>query len=175
MGRVSVPIMNKTGYSMYWNSAWDDKINYTRSLKEDIFLKEFIYLFFEGNSNFMIYLNLKNYQNKFGFYKKKYFFHTKKIIKKNDIGMEVRYKFTVKKKKHFKPYLSKIWLVRYQGWIIIYFYAYSHNLSVFYKNKNNVKKVYKKYTNIISNYYDSLIKLKYNYNFYKNLYDLKSF
>ena len=175
MGRVSVPILNKSGYSMYWNSMWDDKLNYSRSLKEDIFLKEFVYLFFEGGSNFMIFLNLKDFSKKLEYFKKKYFFKTKKIIKKNDIGTEISYKLVIKKKNKFRPYLSKVWLIRYQGWIIIYFYAYSFNLSSFYKKSINYKKNYKKYSNIISIYYNNLIKIRYNFNLYKNVLDFKSF
>lgn len=175
MGRISVPIMNKTGYTMYWNSMWDDKINYNRSLKEDIFLKEFVYLFFEGGSNFMIYLNLKNFQEKLEIFKKKYFFHTKKLIKKNDIGTEISFKLVIKRKKKFRPYLSKIWLIRYQNWVIIYFYAYSFNLSSFYKKSLDLKKKYSKYANILSIYYDVLLKLRYNYNLYKKSLNLDFF
>ena len=175
MGRVSVPIMNKSGYSMYWNSVWDDKINYSRSLKEDIFLKEFIYLFFEGGSNFMIFLNLKEFGKKLEYYKKKYFFQTKKIIKKNDVGAEISYKLVIKKKKKFRPYLSKIWLIRYHGWIVIYFYAYSFNLSSFYKRSIIYNKNFKKYSSILSVYYSNLIKLRYNFNYYKNNLNLNFF
>lgn len=175
MGRISTPIMNKTGYTMYWNSVWDDKLNYTRSLKEDILLKEFIYLFFEGGSNFFFHIELKNLTHKFKLLKKKYFFHTKKVIKKNDIGAEISYKYVIKKKKNFRPYLSKVWLIRYHGWIIIYFYSYSFNLSIFYKKLTNKNFLYKKYSNILNTYYDSLIKIKYNYDFYKNSNKLKIF
>lgn len=102
MGRVSMPIMNKTGYSMYWNSMWDDKLNYSRSLKDNIFINDFIYLLFEGGYSSFFFLNLKDYEKNLNFLrlKKKYSFHTKKIFKKNDVGAIINYKLIKKKKKN---------------------------------------------------------------------------
>lgn len=161
MGRVSVPIMNKSGYSMYWNSIWDDKLNYTRSLKDGIFLKEFMYLFFEGGSYSTLFFNLSLFQKKFEYLNKKYFFHTIKFIKKNNFKYKSGY--LIKRKKGFKPYLSKIWILKYQTWIIIYFYSYSFNLSIFFKKVINYKKNFKKYSNILTKYSNSVFKIKYNY------------
>ena len=166
MGRVSMPIMNKTGYSMYWNSMWDDKLNYSRSLKDDIFIKEFIYLFFQGNNTFMFFLDLKNYENKFNFLKKKYNFQVKKVPKKNAIGAEIGKKYAVKKKAKFRPYLSKVWVLKYQTWLVIYFYSYTFNLSIFYKKKSKKSKKYRKYFNLILHYYVNVIKISNNYNNY---------
>lgn len=175
MGRVSVPIMNKTGYSMYWDSIWDDKINYSRSLKDGIFLKEFIRLFFEGGSYSMFFFNLSKFKKNFKYLKRRYFFHIKKIPKKNDFGNIVRYQHVIDRNERPKTYLSKIWILKYQSWIIIYFYAYTFKLSVFFRKKINFKKKYYKYTNIISKYYNSLFKIKYNYEYYKKFYNLKNF
>lgn len=161
-----MPIMNKTGYSMYWNSMWDDKLNYSRSLKDDIFLKNFMYIFFEGGSNFIIPLNLKHFEKKFKLLKRRYNFQVKKVNKKNELGDIVSYKYVTKKRKKFRPYLSKIWILKYQTWVIIYFYSYSFNLSVFFKKKLKKSDKFKKYYNIVFNYYKNLIKINYNYDFY---------
>lgn len=166
-----MPIMNKTGYSMYWNCMWDDKLNYSRSLKDDIFLKNFIYIFFEGGDNFMFFVDLRFYEKKNHFLKKKYNFQIKQVFKKNEIGAEIGYKYAVKKKKKFRPFLSKIWLIKYQTWIIIYFYSYSFNLSSFFKKKiKKSKKIKKnkKYFTIVFNYYKNLLKLNCSYFFFKN-------
>lgn len=174
MGRISTPIMNKSGYTMYWNSMWDDKINYNRALKEDIFLKEFVYLLFEGGSSFMFFLNLKNFTNDFKYLNKKYLFHVKKIFKKNDIGNEIGYKYVVKRNKKFRPYISKVWVLRYQNWVIVYFYVYSFNLSTFYIKNIKLKNM-KKYFSLVNNYYHNTIKIRYNYLFYKNSFFFKNF
>ena len=165
MGRVSMPIMNKTGYSMYWNSMWDDKINYSRSLKDSIFIKDFIYVLFEGGYSYFFFLDLKNCENNNNFLnlKKKYSFHTKKIFKKNDIGSIISYKLIKKKKNKFRPYLSKIWILNYQTWVVVYFYIYSFNLSIFFKRLKSKFKYSSVYTNIILKYYDSSLKIKYDY------------
>lgn len=172
MGRVSMPIMNKTGYSMYWNSMWDDKLNYSRSLKEDMFFKNFIYLFFEGGDNFMFFVDLRINNDKLNFLKKKYNFQIQKAPRKNEIGAKIGHKYVVRKNNKFNPFLSKIWLMKYQTWIVIYFYSYSFNLSVFFKKKSKKSKKLKKYSNIITNYYNNLIKISFNYNLYKNNFNL---
>lgn len=172
MGRVSMPIMNKTGYSMYWNSMWDDKINYSRSLKDGIFIKEFMYLLFEGGYSSFFFLNLKDYEydQKFLNLKKKYSFQTKKVFKKNDIGSILRYKLIKKKKNKFRPYLSKIWIMRYQTWVVVYFYVYSFNLSIFFKRFSKKHKYSITYTHILSKYYHNSLKIKFNYyNHFNNL------
>lgn len=167
MGRVSMPIMNKTGYSMYWNCMWDDKLNYSRSLKEDIFIKNFIYIFFEGGSNSMFFIDLKFFFKMSKYLVKNYNFQIKKYIQKNELGLNTKYKYYVEKKKNFRPYLSKIWILKYQSWIIIYFYSYSFNLSVFYKKKSKKSKNLKKYFNIILHFYKNTIKTFSNYYFLK--------
>ena len=64
--------MNKTGYSMYWNSMWDDKLNYTRSFKEDVFIKIFFYLFIEGGYTFLFRYKINNVDNHLNYLKNKY-------------------------------------------------------------------------------------------------------
>ena len=61
MAQISIPMSNKVGYSMFWNSMWDNKINYTRSLKEDIYLNRFVNLVFEDNisANTLKFFNKK--------------------------------------------------------------------------------------------------------------------
>lgn len=160
-----MPIMNKTGYSMYWNSMWDDKLNYSRSLRDNIFINNFIYLLFEGGYSSFFFLNLKDYENDSVFLKlkKKYSFHTKKIFKKNDVGSIINYKLIKKKKKKFRPFLSKIWILKYQTWVIIYFYIYSFNLSKFFKKLNNKHKYNISYANIMTRYYQSSLRIKFDY------------
>jgi hypothetical protein len=56
----------------------------------------------------MFFLNIKDYQDKLDFFKKTYNFQVKKIIKKNEFEGTQKDKFIIKKRKKFRPYLSKI-------------------------------------------------------------------
>jgi hypothetical protein len=168
-----MPIMNKTGYSMYWNSMWDDKLNYTRSFKEDVFIKIFFNLFVEGGYTFLFRYKIKNIDDHLNFLKKKYNLH---IFKKNK--EENNFNYITNYSKNSEPYTSKIWLLKYQTWIIFYFFIYSFNSGIFNKigkkKKIKFKKSNKKYLNILISYYLNLIKLNYNFNLFSK-YTLNKF
>ena len=70
MGQAGIPILNKVGYSMFWNSMWDNKINYNRSSNEDVFLIKFMDLFLNDGISINTF-NIKKYNiNKQFFYNK---------------------------------------------------------------------------------------------------------
>lgn len=159
-----MPIMNKTGYSMYWNSMWDDKLNYTRSFKEDVFIKFFFYLFIEGGYTFLFRYKIKDINDHLNFLKSKYNLHILKKKKEED-----NFNLVVDYSNFSESYTSKIWLLKYQGWVIFYFFIYSFNSGIFYKKKKyKFKKSNKKYLNILISYYYNLVKLDYNFNYYSD-------
>lgn len=155
-----MPIMNKTGYSMYWNSMWDDKINYTRSFKEDIFIKIFFYLFIEGGYTFLFRYKINSVDDHLNYIKNKYNLH---ILKKKK--EESNFNLVVNYSNFSESYTSKIWLLKYQNWVIFYFFIYSFNSGIFYKKKKNsiIKKSKVKYFNILISYYYKFLKLDYNF------------
>jgi len=156
--------MNKTGYSMYWNSMWDDKLNYTRSFKEDIFIKIFFYLFIEGGYTFLFRYKVSNIDNHLNFIKNKYNLH---ILKKKK--EEGNFNLVTDYSNNSELYTSKVWLLKYQGWVVFYFFTYSFNCGIFYKKKKiKFKKSNKKYFNILISYYYNLIKLDYSFSYYNN-------
>jgi hypothetical protein len=154
--------MNKTGYSMYWNSMWDDKLNYTRSFKEDILIRMFFNLFIEGGYTFVIRHKIVDIDKHLNFLKSQYGLHILK--KKKD---ETHYNYFLDTSKTSEQYISRIWLLKYQNWVIFYFFTFSFDSSTFSKKKI-IKKATKQYFNLVSNYYHNLLKLDYNYDFYKN-------
>jgi len=46
MGQSSSPLVAKLGTSMYWSGMWDDKFNFSRKVREDIFCNMFLFVFF---------------------------------------------------------------------------------------------------------------------------------
>lgn len=170
MGRISMPMMNKTGYSMYWNSMWDDKLNYTRSFKEDIAVKIFFNLFIEGGYLFKRLGKAINVDDYLKVLKNKHNLHFLKL--KREDG---KYNYILDTRKNSQRYLSRIWLFKYQSWIIFYFFTYSLNLSRFAKKtmkkkrrfkKKKIKVKNKQYFNILSNYYYTLLKIDNNFERY---------
>ena len=162
MGQISIPMSNKVGYSMYWNSMWDNKINYTRSLKEDIYLNRFILLVFEDciSSKIIKFYN-KNYSTAI---LNKYNFHTR-ISNKNEFN---RYLTKINK---ITFYSSRLWILKYQKWIILYFYIY---LPTFNRLKIKINLVEKNTTvsdniyNLYNFYLKANFKLNFSFNFFKN-------
>lgn len=165
MAQISIPMSNKVGYSMYWNSMWDDKINFNRSLKEDIYLNSFIPLIFDDNISTKILKSVDfNSINKNKIVSQ-YNLHLKVAnLNKNDF---FKYISDLNKVNFFK---SRVWVLKYQKWVIIYFFIYLPNFNklkkrfiyteVFKKNSfnnsNNLYNIHKKIT----------LKLKYSYSFF---------
>jgi len=165
MGQKSIPMLNKAGYSLYWSSMWDDKHNYSRNLKEDIFLRSFIPLLFEDRFSIML-LNSKQLNNK------KYFNNLGNVynISLNHCDSLKEFQLHLINFDNKLVYNSKLWIWKYQTWVILYFFIYSFKynrlLNKFKKKENNV--TLSNQYNILSDYYYSLFKYKYNnfkYNF----------
>ena len=160
MGQMSIPMLNKVGYSMYWDSMWDNKVNYTRNLKDSIFLNKFMDLFLMDD----ISINIVD---------KKLI--SKKILEKYDFPLykfnkSVNNKILFKRNNHQK-YTSKTWIFRYQKWIILYCFLYSSKYNILKKvDIYKKKKVY--YNNnlfyIYNIYSKSLINYNLSFSFYKN-------
>lgn len=167
MGQAGIPMLNKVGQSMFWNSMWDNKINYTSNLSEDIFLKKFIPLIFGDNSSFKK-LNLFNLDpSKLRIVKNKYKLHV------TIVGMKkTSFNKYIKKLKKVEFYFSRAWILKYQRWVVIYLYVYIPKFSKL--NKLNKSLLYPKFFNINLlyrnyNYASQKIKLSYsNAGAYKN-------
>lgn len=112
MGQSGIHIMNKTGYSMFWSSMWDNKILYTRMLKENIFLNKFFDLSFRDSLS----VNLLDFKDKSFNYSKKKF----QIV---DIKKSSLYKH-INNVNKIKYYSTKIWILRFQKWIILYHFIF---------------------------------------------------
>lgn len=61
MGQISYPVLNRFGYSMYWNDMWDSLHSYNRFLLKSLFLNFFFFDFF----NFYLSLNFFFFSNSF--------------------------------------------------------------------------------------------------------------
>lgn len=92
MGQSSLPILNKVGLSMRWDSSYDNNINFKTEVLRDIFIKKFFDHIFDDKVLLVFYKNF--------FYKNHKIFNLSSIFKL--------------KKKKVPVYPSKIWLLQYQ-------------------------------------------------------------
>ena len=185
MVQKNIPYINKSGYSMFWNSMWDNKNNYSKFLQKDYFIKSFINYFFSDflqnqfvfktnfnkldlnsiklNYNYNFLSNNKNYLNLFLNNKINNEFFLKNVYDFNSINKNKNYlNYYLNNNFNSDIYLSKIWLFKYQNWIILYFFVFSRNNS--YVLKKNTKfytnNVY--FSNYLNNFYLNLFKLNVN-------------
>jgi len=163
MGQMSIPALNKVGYSMYWNSMWDNKVSYTRSLKEDLYLNKYIDLLFDDKISAKI-LNA-NRKNKFNVrIIKKYIPHSREKYLNNNL---INY---LKKNNKIIHLTSKLWVFKYQKWVVLFCFLYLPIFNNIKKKKIIVKKNYvydSNPYNLLYIYKKASLKFKYSYNFFK--------
>lgn len=155
MVQKNMPYINKSGYSMFWNSMWDSKNNYSKFLQKDFFIKSFINYFLSDflQNQFIFKLNLQKFD--LNIIKNTYNLNFLEN-NKSYINLYLKNNFNT------NLYNSKVWLFKYQNWIIIYFFIFSKiNSYVFKKNvKFNKNNLY--LYNYFNNYYLNLLKLNSN-------------
>lgn len=138
---------------------WDNKHNFSKLMCEDEFLKVCVPLIFEDN--FVDDLSL--YIKKTSISKEKLDFYN--VFSKNLKNISI-YKFF--KNNKFYSFFSKLWILRYQGWVIIYVFVYMPVFNNFLKDKNEFYRFNQSYYSIFFNYYFNLNKLNYNNKYFNN-------
>lgn len=126
MGQSSIPILNRNGYSMFWLSSWDNLHSYSTNLNEDDFIRNFFYFLVNDkySSNFFfnkIKLNSFTSNNNIA---------TLQNTSNKDIS-EFFYRFN-----KIPFYLSKVRILKYQGWVVMYFYIYNYSKKIIQTPKN---------------------------------------
>jgi len=125
LGQVTLPVLNRKGYSNVWENHWESKFSYSTQLSEDLFFKKFFKIFLQNwlSSNSSFFKKNLNKSNKVDLKKKRYkkYFNTNKKDF-NDKDVLTYLQFT--KNKKFPYYISKTFIIRYSSWIILYMYVY---------------------------------------------------
>ena len=145
MGQRTLPVMNRQGYSSVWNYIWDDKLNYSDNYNEDIFLKHFFERYFsnEGMQSQAIakYIDStpSTRKNKFSLG----FSAVASSLNSKQLNKNINYKFIK---------MSKIYLLRYNGWCIIHLYVYKPN-KINFKQKRSLRRnvhIYSSYSHVVN-------------------------
>lgn len=131
MGLKSLPLLNKSGISMYWNNVWDSIVLYKKYSLNFLYLNEVIKYFLNEN---LYYYCIKKIRSIFIQYR----------------GIKRRKKLKYNKNKYLKSmknfYLGKILFFNNQGWVIViinYFMSRRNKLFAKYKKTKNFKKLFK--------------------------------
>lgn len=155
MGQIGIPMLNKVGYSMFWNSMWDNKINYSRNLKEDIYLNKIFKYLLNDNTSFNTLTHTKKREKMFNYkLSKSKHFYKKNLFKLNKIIF----------------YSSKLWILKYQKWVILYNFIYIpkfSEISKFNIKKGNLNKNSIFFKNLYKIHMKANSKLKASYSFFK--------
>jgi len=131
MGLKSLPLLNKSGISMYWNNVWDSIVLYKKYSLNFLYLNDVIKYFLNEN---LYYFCITKIRAVFIEYRG---LKSRKKVKNNKIRR-------LKNMKGF--YLGKILFLSNQGWtiaLINYFMVRRNKLFIKYKKAKNFKKLFK--------------------------------
>jgi hypothetical protein len=136
LGQSSIPTLNRNGYSMFWLSSWDDLHNYSTNLNEDAFIRSFFYSVVNDKYSSNFYFS----KNSVIDFSKKTNFNVLKNTNNTYIS-DFLYRFN-----KIPFYISKVRILKFQKWLVVYFYMYNYNKKII-KNNNkffNTLKFFKK-------------------------------
>lgn len=114
MGQSSIPVLNRSGYSMFWTSVWENKHNYTSLFKEDVLIRKYISLLFNEkiSAQSTIFNKNINFSNTTNWQK---MYNIKFTINKSSLSTFLQ-RFN-----KLPVYMSKIHIIRLNDWVILYF------------------------------------------------------
>jgi len=130
MGLKSLSKMNRLGVYDFWENSWESKILY----------KNYFFQIYTLQTLFSEIFNLF-------FFKYLFFLRFSKLGFKSYLKLELKAKLIL--------YFSRLWVLKYQNWLVLVFYYY--NLNFYLKKKEKVQQITPKY--------QSIFKLYHNYKF----------
>lgn len=151
MGLKSLPILNKSGISMYWYNIWDSIKLYKRYNYSYIFLKELIYNIFSENMYYYCIFKKSNWDEKF------------KTIKKIPKSYETKIKYGYRMR---NLYIGNIVFYSFQNWSVISInYFLTRRFKIRFKKRvfKNFKQIFKKFYIIKLNFDVGLNNYKYKF------------
>jgi len=150
MGQLNLPVLNRVGYKMYWNSVWDSCYSYRKEFNKNFFLKAVL----------MLLLSDRLLYGSFFLSKKFNFFLDKKKLNFSNFTINSSEEFMELAKKNIPCFYSRIWYIKYQSWVLITLFIYSAKVQ---RQKFFKKNIFKK-NKIYFCYYNYLYFLKNNFN-----------
>lgn len=133
MGNMSNPSINRWGMNTFWYSFWYSDNRYSENLKQDsLFIKlVYIYLHFGINLPRNIFANVYWYSKQFSLLQLSSY--TRQFTFKNPL-LQTESSYSLRQKTD-SVYPMKLWLLKYNNWIVINLYWFQP-----FKTKDKQKK-----------------------------------
>lgn len=135
MGQITLPVLNRKGYSSMWENSWDNKKQYSNLFIEDLFVDKY-------TVNMYRYIN-SNSCNLLDFYKPidyKYYTRLRFLEKEEVLTKKMLSELIFKNTKKSPSYFSKLYIIKYNNWIILNMFVYVPKVWKLRLLKNQVKK-----------------------------------
>jgi hypothetical protein len=133
MGQISYPILNRYGYSMYWDNMWDNLQYYNRFFMKSLFFN----LIFFNIFNFYLTLNFffytKNFYKNINYCRNKY----KNFFLNLNLNSYKYINYNYGKSLN-NVYPGKVWIFIIEQWYIISIFLYN---SVFTKEDSEIENI----------------------------------
>lgn len=142
MGQINLPVLNRVGYSSFWESLWENYYSYSKEFNKNLFFKKILILLLNDR---IIYGN---------------YFYSKKlnnfIFKKSTflVSFDKNYNFFFESitSKNLPFFYSKLWYIKYQNWLLVSLFIYNILNKLKHKENNFVTNR----INIFNKYYNFL-------------------
>nr|YP_740720.1 ribosomal protein S3 [Tetrahymena malaccensis]ABI51629.1 ribosomal protein S3 [Tetrahymena malaccensis] len=151
MGLKSLPMLNKSGISMYWHNIWDSIKLYKKYSLSFFFLHDVINYFLNENLYYYCIMRIRLSDLKLKGFRGNKSININKIKKSWNM-------------RHF--YLGKILFLKYQGWVLVlinYYCSRRNKLYTNYKSFKAFKKIAKSFRAGITTYTYKMDKYKFKF------------
>ncbi len=120
MGNMSNPSINRWGINTFWYSFWYSDNRYSENLKQDsLFIKLLnLYLYYGINTSLNFFANIYWYSNQFKLLQ--LMPYSRQLTFKNPL-LQTQSSYSLRQKTE-SIYPMKLWLLKYNNWLIINLY-----------------------------------------------------
>lgn len=127
MGNMSNPLINRWGLNLFWYRFWFNDKNYHLTIHQDTLINKLVHIYLNYGILFPINIFINKYWVNKNIVTNYSNIHNSKYYRimgfKNLISKEMSY--YKERTKTSGIYQSKIWILRYQHWIVINFYCFT--------------------------------------------------
>lgn len=136
MGQISSPLSMRYSKSMHWPVLGVDTLNLTKKLKTDVFSNMILSLLFNetiylnkytNNAFILFYLNTMKLNN----------ISVKKFFENNFFLKKIYFNTLTTLTPFFLSFFGKVWIIKFNSWLIIVLYVYSPKQVVSIKKLKN--------------------------------------
>ncbi len=145
MGNISNPSINRWGLNLFWYRYWYSDTKNQTNIQQDYIFNNLIstYVLYGILHPQHLFLNRRWYPLPLQYFKEYNENYMEKYYRDMEMKDAIENEVIVHRlrEKRKNMHLSKLWIFRYQNWIIINFYSFQPIKSFFYDKKKRFKQV----------------------------------